>query len=49
VIAALLHDAIEGQEVPPLMIAEEFGEDVARLVEEVTDDMSLPDEERKRV
>jgi GTP diphosphokinase / guanosine-3',5'-bis(diphosphate) 3'-diphosphatase len=49
VLAALLHDAIEDQEVPRQMIAEEFGEDVARLVEEVTDDMSLPDEERKRL
>ena len=49
VIAALLHDAIEDQEVPRQMIAEGFGEDVARLVEEVTDDMSLPGEERKRL
>ena len=49
VIAALLHDAIEDQEVPRQMIAEGFGEDVARLVEEVTDDMSLSGEERKRL
>ena len=49
VIAALLHDAIEDQEVPRQMIAEGFGEDVANLVEEVTDDMSLPSEERKRL
>jgi guanosine-3',5'-bis(diphosphate) 3'-pyrophosphohydrolase len=38
VIAALLHDAIEDLEVPRTVIAELFGEDVARLVEEVTDD-----------
>jgi GTP diphosphokinase / guanosine-3',5'-bis(diphosphate) 3'-diphosphatase len=41
VIAALLHDAIEDQEVPRNVIAETFGEDVAKLVEAVTDDKSL--------
>jgi (p)ppGpp synthase/HD superfamily hydrolase len=49
VIAALLHDAIEDQEVPREMIAEVFGEDVAALVEEVTDDKSLEKQERKRL
>ena len=48
VIAALLHDAIEDQEVPRAVIAETFGEDVATLVEEVTDDKSLEKQERKR-
>jgi guanosine-3',5'-bis(diphosphate) 3'-pyrophosphohydrolase len=48
VIAALLHDAIEDQEVPRAVIAEAFGEDVARLVEEVTDDKTLEKQERKR-
>jgi GTP diphosphokinase / guanosine-3',5'-bis(diphosphate) 3'-diphosphatase len=48
VIAALLHDAIEDQEVPRSVIAESFGEDVAKLVEEVTDDKSLEKQERKR-
>jgi GTP diphosphokinase / guanosine-3',5'-bis(diphosphate) 3'-diphosphatase len=48
VIAALLHDAIEDQEVPRTVIAESFGEDVARLVEEVTDDKNLEKQERKR-
>jgi len=48
VIAALLHDAIEDQEVPRTIIAESFGEDVARLVEEVTDDKNLEKHERKR-
>jgi GTP diphosphokinase / guanosine-3',5'-bis(diphosphate) 3'-diphosphatase len=42
VIAALLHDVIEDCEVPRELIAETFGEDVASLVEEVTDDKSLP-------
>lgn len=49
VIAALLHDAMEDQEVPRGMIAEVFGEDVASLVEEVTDDKSLEKHERKRL
>jgi (p)ppGpp synthase/HD superfamily hydrolase len=49
VIAALLHDAIEDQEVPREIIAETFGDDVARLVEEVTDDKKLEKQERKRL
>jgi len=49
VIAALLHDAIEDQEVPVEIIADEFGKDVAALVEEVSDDKRLPKEERKRL
>jgi len=48
VIAALLHDAIEDQEVPREMIADIFGEDVASLVEEVTDDKILERHARKR-
>lgn len=48
VIAALLHDAVEDQAVPRAVIAERFGEDVAALVMEVTDDKSLPKDERKR-
>ncbi len=47
VIAALLHDAIEDQEVPREIIAEIWGEDVASVVEEVTDDKSLPIAEQK--
>ena len=49
VVAALLHDAIEDQEVPREMIARAFGEDVANLVEECTDDKSLEKQERKRL
>ena len=49
VIAALLHDAIEDQEVPSDLIAEKFGEDVANLVKEATDDKSLPTERRKQL
>jgi GTP diphosphokinase / guanosine-3',5'-bis(diphosphate) 3'-diphosphatase len=47
VIAALLHDAIEDCEVPRELIAENFGEDVVSLVEEVSDDKSLPKNVRK--
>jgi guanosine-3',5'-bis(diphosphate) 3'-pyrophosphohydrolase len=49
VIAALLHDAIEDQGVSRATIAEQFGEDVATLVAEVTDDKSLPQDERGRL
>jgi len=49
VIAALLHDAIEDQEVPKSVIAEGFGEDVAGLVAEVTDDKTIDKQERKRL
>src|SRR5712691_5947524 len=48
VIAALLHDAIEDCEVPKEMIAATFGDDVAAIVGEVTDDKSLEKGERKR-
>jgi (p)ppGpp synthase/HD superfamily hydrolase len=49
VIAALLHDAIEDQEVPSELIAGEFGANVAALVGEVTDDKRLDKAERKRL
>jgi guanosine-3',5'-bis(diphosphate) 3'-pyrophosphohydrolase len=49
VIAALLHDAIEDQRISRTVIAEQFGNDVASLVEEVTDDKSLPKATRKRL
>ena len=48
VIAALLHDAIEDQEVPSAMIADIWGREVAKVVEEVTDDKSAPKTDRKR-
>ena len=48
VIAALLHDAIEDQEVPREIIADIWGEGVVKLVEEVTDDKSLDKAIRKR-
>ena len=49
VIAALLHDSIEDQEVPRDVISKAFGEAVATLVEEVTDDKSLDKQERKKL
>jgi (p)ppGpp synthase/HD superfamily hydrolase len=49
VVAALLHDAVEDQELSPVAIVQEFGEDIAALVLEVTDDKTLPKEERKRL
>ena len=47
VIAALLHDAIEDQEVPAEIISEAFGPGVAEIILEVTDDKRLPKAERK--
>ena len=47
VIAALLHDAIEDQEVPYELITREFGKRVADVVKQVTDDKTLPKEVRK--
>ena len=49
IIAALLHDAIEDQGIAREEIAKRFGEDVASLVQEVTDDKSLPSKARKRL
>ena len=48
-VAALLHDVVEDAGVTNRELAEQFGEDVASLVAEVTDDKSLPKAERKRL
>jgi (p)ppGpp synthase/HD superfamily hydrolase len=48
VIAALLHDAVEDQGVTSEMLASEFGQHVADIVMEVSDDKALPKDERKR-
>jgi guanosine-3',5'-bis(diphosphate) 3'-pyrophosphohydrolase len=48
-VIAVLHDAIEDQGISRSLIAEQFGDDVASLVEEVTDDKSLPKAVRKRL
>jgi (p)ppGpp synthase/HD superfamily hydrolase len=47
VVAALLHDVVEDQGVTIDEIANLFGNSVASLVAEVTDDKSLPKQERK--
>ena len=45
--AALLHDTIEDTETTPDELEKEFGTNIRHYVEEVTDDKSLPKEERK--
>jgi (p)ppGpp synthase/HD superfamily hydrolase len=49
VVAALLHDAMEDQGVSREELAREFGEAVAGVVAEVTDDKALAKAERKRL
>src|SRR5258705_1744897 len=48
VIAALLHDAMEDQEVPLELIEREFGKRVAEVVSQVTDDKAQAKDERKK-
>lgn len=48
-ISAVLHDTVEDTDTSPAELAEIFGEDVAPIVMEVTDDKSLPKAERKRL
>lgn len=47
--AALLHDVVEDTPTPLSELETQFGAAVASLVQEVTDDKSLPKEERKRL
>lgn len=47
--AALLHDTVEDTETTPSEIESLFGDEVCRLVAEVTDDKSLPKERRKQL
>lgn len=47
--AAVLHDTLEDTETTAQELSARFGPAVRRLVEEVTDDKSLPKEERKRL
>jgi guanosine-3',5'-bis(diphosphate) 3'-pyrophosphohydrolase len=49
VAAGLLHDVVEDTGATRDDIANTFGDDVASLVMEVTDDKSLPKPERKRL
>ena len=47
ICAALLHDAIEDQDIAAATIASLFGPDVAAMVCEVSDDKGLPKAEQK--
>ena len=47
--AAILHDTIEDTQTTPQELDEQFGQEVRLLVQEVTDDKSLPKEDRKRL
>ena len=47
--AATLHDTVEDTETSLGELAKEFGDRVSRIVAEVTDDKSLPKQERKRL
>lgn len=49
VMAAFLHDTVEDTGVTLQELVTRFGKDVAGLVEEVTDDKSLPKETRKQL
>lgn len=48
-VGAILHDTIEDTETSPEEIASLFGNDVLKVVLEVTDDKRLPKHERKRL
>lgn len=49
IAAALLHDTVEDTETSLEELEREFGPTIACIVAEVTDDKSLPKEERKRL
>ncbi|MDP3439583.1 MAG: HD domain-containing protein [Azonexus sp.] len=48
-IAAILHDTLEDTETSEQEIIREFGQEIASIVLEVTDDPLLPTAERKRL
>lgn len=48
-IAAILHDTVEDTETTEQELAREFGQEVAGIVLEVSDDKALPAVERKRL
>lgn len=47
--AAILHDTVEDTETTEAEIRERFGDEVAKMVMEVTDDTSLPKQRRKEL
>ncbi len=48
IAAAILHDTIEDTETTNEELRQQFGLTIAEVVEEVTDDMSIPPQMRKR-
>lgn len=48
-VAAVLHDTIEDTHTSPEELEASFGPEIRLLVQEVTDDKSLPKTERKRL
>jgi hypothetical protein len=48
IVAALLHDAVEDTPTTADELADRFGPEVARMVAENSDDMTLPKDERRR-
>lgn len=48
-MAALLHDTVEDTNTTLIEIEENFGEEIRKIVEEVTDDKSLGKSDRKRM
>src|SRR5713226_8182622 len=49
IVAALLHDTVEDTETTLLELENEFGSTVSGLVAELSDDKSLPKDQRKRL
>ncbi len=49
IVGALLHDTLEDTDATASEIKNLFGAEILALVEEVTDDKSLPKQERKRL
>lgn len=49
IVGALLHDTLEDTDATPEEIQTQFGAEVLAVVQEVTDDKSLPKLERKRL
>ena len=49
VCAALLHDTIEDTKTTAAELETDFGTEITRIVQELTDDKSLPPETRKRL
>lgn len=48
-VSALLHDTVEDTETTLAELAELFGEEVAQVVDQLTDDKSLPKAKRKQL